>query len=128
MKQSRLMSLVESVANVIVGYGVAVVTQILIFPVFRPAHHAGAEPEDGCCVHRGEYREVLRLAAAVRGDPGAEIQIVCRTHGVQEDTPTEITMLDQDDISGKGRVDHSTLVETAGRMRSGSILWEMHPC
>ena len=34
MKQSRLMSLAESVANVIVGYGVAVVTQILIFPVF----------------------------------------------------------------------------------------------
>ena len=34
MKQSRLMSLVESVANVIIGYGVAVVTQILIFPVF----------------------------------------------------------------------------------------------
>jgi hypothetical protein len=34
MKQSRLMSLVESIANVIVGYGVAVVTQILIFPVF----------------------------------------------------------------------------------------------
>ena len=34
MKQSRVMSLVESVANVVVGYGVAVVTQILIFPVF----------------------------------------------------------------------------------------------
>ncbi|NHB78251.1 DUF7220 family protein [Rhodobacter calidifons] len=34
MKQSRLMSLVESVANVVVGYGVAVATQILIFPVF----------------------------------------------------------------------------------------------
>lgn len=34
MKQSRLMSLVEAVANVIVGYGVAVVTQSLIFPVF----------------------------------------------------------------------------------------------
>jgi hypothetical protein len=34
MKQTRLMSLVESVANVIVGYGVAVVTQILIFPMF----------------------------------------------------------------------------------------------
>ena len=33
MKQSRLMSLVEAVANVIVGYGVAVVTQILIFPI-----------------------------------------------------------------------------------------------
>ncbi|MCR9125965.1 MAG: hypothetical protein NXH82_07530 [Rhodobacteraceae bacterium] len=34
MKQSRVMSLIESVANVIVGYGVAVVTQIMIFPVF----------------------------------------------------------------------------------------------
>ena len=34
MKQSRAMSLVESIANVLVGYVVAVVTQILIFPVF----------------------------------------------------------------------------------------------
>ena len=34
MKQSRTMSLVEAVTNVVVGYGVAVVTQILIFPVF----------------------------------------------------------------------------------------------
>lgn len=34
MRQSRLMSLVEAIANVVVGYGVAVVTQILIFPAF----------------------------------------------------------------------------------------------
>ena len=34
MKQSRAMSLAEAVANVIVGYGIAVVTQILIFPIF----------------------------------------------------------------------------------------------
>ncbi|KAA2315135.1 hypothetical protein DL237_09715 [Pseudooceanicola sediminis] len=34
MKQSRLMSLIESVANVVIGYGVAVITQILIFPIF----------------------------------------------------------------------------------------------
>ncbi|MFN3946128.1 MAG: hypothetical protein ACK4K7_14475 [Allosphingosinicella sp.] len=34
MKQSRLMSLVEALANVVVGYGVAVITQILIFPLF----------------------------------------------------------------------------------------------
>ena len=34
MKQSRAMSLVEAVANVVVGYGVAVATQILIFPIF----------------------------------------------------------------------------------------------
>ena len=34
LRQSRTMSLVEAIANVAVGYGVAVVTQILIFPVF----------------------------------------------------------------------------------------------
>ncbi|KGL00055.1 hypothetical protein OIU14_07780 [Thalassobacter stenotrophicus] len=34
MKQSRLMSLIEAITNVIVGYGVAVGTQILIFPIF----------------------------------------------------------------------------------------------
>jgi hypothetical protein len=34
VKQSRAMSLVEAVANVLVGYGIAVMTQIMIFPVF----------------------------------------------------------------------------------------------
>jgi len=34
MKQSRTMSLVEAIANVMVGYGVAVITQMLVFPVF----------------------------------------------------------------------------------------------
>ena len=33
-KSSRLMSLVEAVTNVVVGYGVAVVTQLLVFPMF----------------------------------------------------------------------------------------------
>jgi len=34
MKQSRLMSLMESLANVLAGYGVAVITQMLVFPLF----------------------------------------------------------------------------------------------
>ena len=34
MKQSRRMSLVEAIANVAVGYGVAVATQIAVFPMF----------------------------------------------------------------------------------------------
>ena len=33
-RQSRGMSLLEAIANVAVGYGVAIVTQILIFPMF----------------------------------------------------------------------------------------------
>jgi hypothetical protein len=34
MRQSRLMSLVEAIANVAVGYGIAVLTQVLVFPLF----------------------------------------------------------------------------------------------
>jgi hypothetical protein len=34
MKQSRFMSLVEAVTNVVAGYGLAVVTQIIVFPWF----------------------------------------------------------------------------------------------
>ena len=32
--QSRAMSAVEAVTNVLVGYGIAVVTQVLVFPLF----------------------------------------------------------------------------------------------
>ena len=34
MKQSRWMSLLEAVTNVLVGYGVAVATQWAVFPIF----------------------------------------------------------------------------------------------
>ena len=34
MGQSLLMSLVEAIANVVVGYGIAVLTQIVVFPLF----------------------------------------------------------------------------------------------
>lgn len=34
MSQSRTMSAVESVANVVIGYGVAVATQAAVFPLF----------------------------------------------------------------------------------------------
>jgi hypothetical protein len=32
--QSRFMSLVEAVTNIVVGYGLAVLTQIIVFPFF----------------------------------------------------------------------------------------------
>jgi hypothetical protein len=35
MMQSRLMSLVESGANVAVGYVLAIATQLVVFPIFR---------------------------------------------------------------------------------------------
>lgn len=34
MNQTRLFSLAESAANVTAGYGIAVVTQIVVFPLF----------------------------------------------------------------------------------------------
>ena len=39
MKQTRLMSLVEAFANVVVGYGIAVLTQLIVFPWFGLAAH-----------------------------------------------------------------------------------------
>ena len=36
MRQSRLMSLVEALANVLLGYPVAVVTLLLVFPLLPP--------------------------------------------------------------------------------------------
>ena len=35
MTQSRHMSLIEAVTNVILGYGLEVITQIVVFPWFR---------------------------------------------------------------------------------------------
>jgi len=34
MMQSRLMSLTEALANIVIGYGVAVATQLAVFPLF----------------------------------------------------------------------------------------------
>jgi hypothetical protein len=43
--QSRRMSLVEAIANVVVGYGLAVLTQILVFPLFgRSSRSPGPTP------------------------------------------------------------------------------------
>jgi hypothetical protein len=39
MGQSRLMSLIESAINVSIGYVVALITQIIVFPIF--GLHAG---------------------------------------------------------------------------------------
>ena len=39
--QTRLMSLLESIANIVVGYAVAVITQLLVFPLFGLAASIG---------------------------------------------------------------------------------------
>jgi len=61
MRQSRLMSLVEAVANVVV----AVATQVMVFPILG-LQASLAEPEAGAGVHRRVDRAELRAAASVR--------------------------------------------------------------
>ncbi len=34
MKQSHRMSMVEAAANVVIGYGIAIATQMAVFPIF----------------------------------------------------------------------------------------------
>ena len=41
MRQSRLMSIVEALANVVVGYLLAVAVQLLVFPLFGLATTLG---------------------------------------------------------------------------------------
>ena len=68
MRQSRLMSLVEAVANVIVGYGVAVLTQMLVFPLFGLRTTLRGEPDDRRDLHGRLARAELCAAPRVRGD------------------------------------------------------------
>ena len=61
MKQSRRMSLIEAIANVVVGYGLAVLTQIAVFPLFV-WRQLGA----GRRVHRNLPGALLRVAESFR--------------------------------------------------------------
>ena len=69
MKQTRLMSLVEAIANVVVGYGIAVVTQLVVFPWFGlPAHLKDALAIDGIFTAVSIARSFLlrRIFEAIR--------------------------------------------------------------
>ena len=46
--QSRCMSFVESVSNIVVGYGLAVLTQIIVFPLFGLHASLGENLLIGC--------------------------------------------------------------------------------
>lgn len=66
--QSRLVSLVEAIANVLVGYGLAVLTQILVFPLFGLRTTLSDNLAMGRLHHR-LARPILRPPSHLRGDP-----------------------------------------------------------
>ncbi|MEC5293643.1 hypothetical protein VSX64_24210 [Aurantimonas sp. C2-6-R+9] len=73
MKQSRLMSLVEAIANVVVGFGIAVATQLVVFPWFGlPAHFNDALAIGGIftAVSIGRSFVLRRLFEAIRATVG----------------------------------------------------------
>ena len=69
MKQSRLMSLVEAIANVVVGYGIAVLTQLVVFPWFGLPARVGDALAIGAVFTSGQPGQGIRAPAAVRGGP-----------------------------------------------------------
>ncbi len=72
MKQTRLMSLIEAIANVVVGYGIAVLTQLIVFPWFGlPAHLGDALAIGGIftCVSIARSFVLRRLFEALRVAP-----------------------------------------------------------
>ena len=64
MRQSRLMSLVEAVANVVVGYLSPSRRSSLVFPMFGLTRLARPEPRARAGVHRRVDRSELRCCAA----------------------------------------------------------------
>ena len=67
-KQSRTMSLVEAVTNVVVGYVVAVLTQLVVFPLFGLAVSVSENLLIGCIFTAGSIVRsyvLRRLFAAV---------------------------------------------------------------
>jgi len=72
MKQTQLMSLVEAATNVIVGYALAIVTQIVVFPWFGietglAEHMAIGLAFVGVSLARGYLLRRLFEAVRVRG-------------------------------------------------------------
>ena len=73
MKQTRLMSLVEAIANVVVGYGVAVLTQLVVFPWFGLPARIGDAMAIGAIYTVVSVARGLRPPAAVRANPCSEL-------------------------------------------------------
>jgi hypothetical protein len=70
MSQSRTMSLVESIANVLAGFGVAVATQIAIFPLFGLRTTLAENLAMGAIFTVVSDRPVVLPAKGVRADSG----------------------------------------------------------
>ena len=64
--QTRIMSLVESVANIIVGFAVAVITQLLVFPLFGLAASLSDNLIIGLIFTPGFALQVLCAAAPLQ--------------------------------------------------------------
>lgn len=76
MTQSRLGSFVEAIANVIVGYVLAIVTQLLVFPLFGLEAALGANFAIGMAfvavsLVRGYVLRRLFVRIALRGTAAA---------------------------------------------------------
>jgi hypothetical protein len=74
--QSRAMSLVEAAANVVVGYGAAIPTQVVVFPWFGLSATLGGNLMIGVC---GCQCSALAISATVTpaSDFGISMSIAC---------------------------------------------------
>jgi hypothetical protein len=70
MRQSRLMSLTEAAANIMVGYAVGILTQALVFPIL------GIETSlRQNLVMAALYRRLLRQQLCAAGDLRARVKL-----------------------------------------------------
>lgn len=80
MKQLRTMSLVEELANVVAGYGIAVMTQVLVFPLFGLSVTLAENMMIGVIFIVVSITRSSTFAAVVRTDQGCQsLRRPCRT-------------------------------------------------
>jgi hypothetical protein len=76
-KQSRRMSLVEAIANVAVGFAVALLTQIIVFPLFDLEVTIGENPAIGGLFILASIFRLSSAGCSKRSASAAR----CRRHG-----------------------------------------------
>ena len=76
MRQFRLMSLAEAIANVVVGLIIAMATQLVVFPMLSLRASLAQKSEAGARLHRRLARAELPAAAAVQLRAIAEVDFL----------------------------------------------------
>ncbi len=112
VKQSRAMSLIESLVNVAVGYSLAVITQLIIFPWFDLPARVGDALTMGVA-----FTVVSILRSYILRRIFESLRTTTRTER------STVTTGDQRPFAP----DDVVWTATGGKLENGEVIWFYHP-